>query len=52
MNASEHVKKAEEWARRAPTYRAEEYTPADVYARANYHLLLAITETLNLREGA
>ena len=46
MNADEHIEKAHEWVSRVPGYRSEDYTPADCYARANYHLLLALIEHL------
>lgn len=44
MNAEEHIAKARELAAQAPNYRFEDFTPADCYARANYHLLLALLE--------
>lgn len=44
MTVDERIEKAREWASRAPSYRLEDYTPADCYARANYHLLMALLE--------
>lgn len=44
MNAEYHIEKAREIAAHAPNFRDDDLTPADCYARANYHLLLALLE--------
>jgi len=47
VNVDEHIEAARKWAAESPNYRSMDMSPADCYAKANYHLLLAILEKLS-----
>jgi hypothetical protein len=42
MTIDEHMAAAKRWAEQAPKCRIEDYTIADCYAKANWHLLMAL----------